>query len=303
MNSTVALRRLHSNCARRATYFLAMRSVLLRMPPSDMILVLVLPFVVLALYTFKQWEGIRKLQKQCDALAKTCAERGEKIEELETDILAINKKAADASQHSKSKEKLLSTKVVDGTNRLAKLQNDYDQLQAKYNRHLRVSQDELQALREHRDELQKLVESQAMELTAAREFTSMTDQVAAADVIRMVHDLNSTIYQAAMQLISVEPPAPSTTVTPSPDDLADAHNHSITAIGERLLHLAMTTGQEDETFPILAFQSAIAYVCSAAISSWVFGRGHEPQHELLNFTYGQIWASGRHISPIKSFFD
>ena len=282
-----------------------MRSVLLRVPRSDMILILALPvFAVLALYIFKQWDCIRTLQKQCDALGKTCAEQEEKIEKLETDISASAQEAADASNLSKTKERTLNSRVLAASNRMTKLQNDLDQLQARYTRDMRAAQDELQGLREVKDELQKLVEGQATELTAAREFTFMTDKVSAADVIRTVQDLNSTIYQAAMQLISIEPPAPSTTAAPpSAANLDEARNQSITAIGERLLHLAATTGQEDESFPILAFQSAITYVCASAISAWVFGRGREPQHEVLNFTYGHIWASGMRISPINNSFD
>jgi DNA repair exonuclease SbcCD ATPase subunit len=267
-----------------------------------MILILALPFIVLALYLFKQWERIRTLQKQCDALGKTCAEQAEKIEKLETDISASTKKATDVSHLSKNKEKALSNRITEAANRIAKLQNDQDQLQAKYTRDLRAAQDELQGLREVRDELQKLVESQAAELTTAREFTFMTDQVAAADVTRTVQDLNSTIYQTAMQLISIEAPTPSTTAA-STESLAEARYQSINAIGDRLLHLAATTGQEDESYPILAFQSAIASICASAISSWVFGRGYEPQHEVLNLTYGHIWASGMRISPINNCFD
>ena len=274
-----------------------MRSVLLGVPRSDMILILALPFVVLVLYIFKQWDHIRTLRKECEALGKTCAEQAEKIEKLETDISATTKKAADVSHLSKNKEKALNSKVAEAVNRIAKLQNDSDQFQAKYTRDMRAAQDELQGLRGRRDELQKLVESQAAELTTAREFTFMTDQVAAADVIRTVQDLNSSIYQTAMQLISLEAPAPSATAAPpSAENLAGAQFQSVTAIGERLLHLAATTGQNDESFPILAFQSAIAHICATAISSWVFGRSRGPQHEILNFTYGQIWAGGMRLS-------
>ena len=282
-----------------------MRSALLGVQRSVMILILALPFtIVLALYIFKQWEQIRTLQKQCDALGKTCAEQAEKIEKLDTDISASTKKVADVSHLSKNKEKALSNRVAEAANRIAKMQNDQDQLQAKYNRDLRAAQDELQGLRGVKDELQKLVESQAAELTTAREFTFMTDQVAAADVIRTVQDLNSTIYQTAMQLISIEAPAPSTTAAPpSTDTLAEARYQSINAIGNRLLHLAATIGQEDESYPILAFQTAIANICASAISSWVFGRGREPQHEVFNFTYGQIWASGMRNSPINNCVD
>ncbi len=183
--------------------------------------------------------------------------------------------------------------------RLTKLQNDFDQLQEKYSRELSVARDELQALREQRDELKKLVATQAVELAAARELTSMTDQVLAADVSRTVQALNFTIYQTAMQLISVGQPAPPTTLSASTADTerlqAQARNYSVNAIGERLLHLAQTIGKEDESFPILAFQSGIVQVCFTAISSWVFGRGREPLHESLNIAYEQIWASGTRL--------
>ncbi|KAF8326487.1 hypothetical protein F5887DRAFT_1289008 [Amanita rubescens] len=58
----------------------------------------------------------------------------------------------------------------------------------------------------------KLVDTQAIELTAAREFTFMTNQLSAAD----------------------------------------ARNISVNVIGERLLHLAQTVGKDDESCPILA---------------------------------------------------
>ena len=99
-----------------------------------------------------------------------------------------------------------------------------------------------------------------------------------------------------MQLISIEQPAPP---TPLPAPAAgterpqvQARIYSVSVMGERLLHLAQTVGQEDESFPIFAFQSGLAHVCFSAISSWVFGRGHEPQHEILNVAYEQIWANG-----------
>ena len=180
--------------------------------------------------------------------------------------------------------------------RLTQLQNDFDRLQEKYNRELRAAQDELQALREQRDELKKLVDMQAVELTAAREFTFITDQISATDVSRTVQDLNFTIYQTAVQLISIKQPAPPTALPAPAADTerrqVQARIYSVSVIGERLLHLAQTAGQEDETFPIFAFRSGIAHVCFSAISSWVFGRGHDPQHGILNLAYEQIWASG-----------
>ncbi|KAF8333708.1 hypothetical protein F5887DRAFT_921841 [Amanita rubescens] len=155
--------------------------------------------------------------------------------------------------------------------------NDFDRLQEEYNRELRAAQDELQALREQRDTLKKLVDTQAVELTAAREFTFITDQVSATD------------------LISIEQPAPPTALPASAADMerlqVQARIYSVSVIGERLLHLAQSVGQEDKSFPILAFQSGIIHVCFSAISSWVFGRGHEPQHGILNIAYEQIWAS------------
>ncbi|KAF8327362.1 hypothetical protein F5887DRAFT_173946 [Amanita rubescens] len=123
----------------------------------------------------------------------------------------------------------------------------------------------------------------------------MTDQVSAADVSWTVQELNSTIYQTAMQLISIEQPAPPTAPYASTADTENlyiqARDISINLIGERLLHLAQTAGKDNESFPILAFQSCITHVCFSAISSWVFGRGHEPQDEILNFAYEHIWAS------------
>ena len=192
--------------------------------------------------------------------------------------------------------------------RLTKLQNDFGQLQDKYSRESRAAQDEVRALRDEaqalRDEVQalrkqryglvKLVDTQAADLAAAREFTFMTDQVSAADVTRTVQDLNSAIYQTAMRLISIEQPAPPTSPSTSAVDMEDlsveARHCSVNAIGERLLHLVQTVRKDDKYFPILAIQSAIAHVCFSAISSWVFGHG--PQHKILNFAYEQIWATG-----------
>ncbi|KAF8333702.1 hypothetical protein F5887DRAFT_1259680 [Amanita rubescens] len=217
--------------------------------------------------------------------------------------------------------------------RLTKLQNGFDRLQEKSSRELRAAQDEfealreqtdelkglldtqaveltaaseftfmtdqaqaeLQALSEQTDELKRLVDTQAVGLTAAHEFTPMTDQVSAANVSRTVKDLNSTIYQTSIQLISIEQPAPATAPSASAADTERLHVqariYSVGVIGERLLHLAQTVGQEDESFPILAFQSGIAHVCFSAISSWVYGRGHETQNEILNLAYEQIWAN------------
>jgi hypothetical protein len=158
------------------------------------------------------------------------------------------------------------------------------------------AQAELQALREQTDELKRLVDTQAVGLTAAREFTSMIDQVSAANVSRTVKDLNSTIYQTSIQLISIKQPAsvaaPSASAADTERLHVQARIYSVSVIGERLLRLTQTVGQEDESLPILAFQSGIAHVCFSAISSWVYGRGHEPQNEILNVTYEQIWASG-----------
>ena len=176
--------------------------------------------------------------------------------------------------------------------RLTKLQNHFDGLQGKYSRDLSAAQDQLRAFREQRDKLKQLVDTQAVELTAAREFTFMTDQVSAADVIGTVQELNSAIYQIAMQLISIEKPAPSASTADTEDLHVQARNYSVNAIGERLLHFAQTVGKDDESFTILAFQSAITRVCSIAISSWIFWPGREPHHEILNVAYKQIRASG-----------
>ena len=263
-----------------------------------MIVLLVLPLVaVLVLYVFKQREHIRSLQNQCDSFSNTNREQEKKIDELKGDVASGNKKASDTARAYRTKETSWNTRTSEAQHRLTKLQNDFDRLQDKYSRDLRAAQDELQALREQRDELKKLVETQAVELTAAREFTFMTDQVSASDVSRTVQDLNSTIYQTAMQLISIEQPTPPTTPSVSPADMerlqVQARNYSVNAIGERLLRLAQTVGKDDESFPILAFQSGIAQVCFSAISSWVFGHGHElPQNEILTVAYEQIWASG-----------
>ncbi|KAF8333701.1 hypothetical protein F5887DRAFT_675143 [Amanita rubescens] len=255
--------------------------------------------VLILYYVLRQQQHIRSLQSQCDSFSNANREQESKIDELQGDVSSVKGRANDAARAFKTKENNWNTKATEGQRRITKLQNDLDRLQEKYSRELRAAQDELQALREQRDELKKLVETQAVELTAAREFTFMTDQVSAADVSRTVQDLNSAIYQTAMQLISIEQPTPATT-TPSASPAADmerlqvqARNNTVNVIGERLLHLAQTVGKEDESFPILAFQSAIAHVCFSVISSWVFGRGHEPQNEILNVTYEQIWASER----------
>ncbi len=240
-------------------------------------LVLLLFVAVLVLYyVLKQREHIRSLQSQCDSFSASNGEQERKIEELQGDVSSVKGRANDAARAFRTKETNWNTRATDGQRRLTKLQNDFDRLQEKYNRELKAAQDELQALREQRDELKKLVDTQAVELTAAREFTFMTDQVSAADVSRTVQDLNSTIYQTAMQLISIEQPTPPTNPSASSADMERLHtqarNYAINSIGERLLDLAQTVGKEDESFPILAFQSGIAQVCFSAISSWVFGR-------------------------------
>ncbi|KAF8333705.1 hypothetical protein F5887DRAFT_1286174 [Amanita rubescens] len=114
--------------------------------------------------------------------------------------------------------------------------NDFDLLQKEYNRELRAAQDELQALREQRDALKKLVDTQAVELTAAREFTFITDQVSATDVSRTIQELNSAIYQTAVQLISIEQPAPPTALPAPAADTerlqVQARIYSVSVIGE-----------------------------------------------------------------------
>ena len=248
-----------------------------------------LPAVVI----FKQWVLIQSIRQQCDGLGSSNAEHQDKVEKLQAELQAAKKKLTDTARQTRTRESAWNMKALEITNlkdRLVKLQTDYDQFQLRHVRETRAAQDELRITRTQRDELKKLVEEQATELTASREFTFMTDKVAAADVLRMVHDLNSAIYQTAMQLISIIPPESSSSGLNDKRLLADVRSRSIVAIGEPLLDLAISKGKDDESLSILAFHSALAFVCSSAISSWLYGQVHETN--ILKMVYEQIWVNG-----------
>ena len=70
----------------------------------------------------------------------------------------------------------------------------------------------------------------------------------------------------------------------------NAQAHSVSVIGER------TVGREDESFHILLSRVALP------ISPWVFGRGHESQHEILNVAYKQICNVGNSFDAVDKRF-
>ncbi|KAF8632104.1 hypothetical protein AX15_002036 [Amanita polypyramis BW_CC] len=246
-----------------------------------------------AAFIFKQWERIRTLKQRCDNLASSNVEQHEKVEKLQAELEATKKKATDSALNAKVKEDGWNTSALETLRLkgcLTKMQDDYEQLQMRYARETHANQDRLHTLQTQTEGLKKLLETQAVELTAAREFTFMTDRVSAADVTRTVEDLNSTIYQAAMQLISMIPPDSDDTSKVEDERLiAETRSRSVNAIGEQLLDVAISSAKDDETLSILAFQSGIAHVCSLAISSWAFGMVHES--EILKIVYEQIWAN------------
>ncbi|KAF8632105.1 hypothetical protein AX15_002037 [Amanita polypyramis BW_CC] len=123
-----------------------------------------------------------------------------------TVIRSVNSRRAEDELEATRRKACAAYENPGSFDHLAKMQNDYDQLHMRYAREARVTQDQSRVLRNEREELKKLLETQAVELTAAREFTFMMDKVAAAGVTRAVEDLNSMIYQTVLELICIIPP-------------------------------------------------------------------------------------------------
>ncbi|KAF8626058.1 hypothetical protein AX15_005103 [Amanita polypyramis BW_CC] len=205
------------------------------------------------------------------------------------DELEATRKAADSAHNAKALESALHMKTLEVSNlkdHLAKMQNNYDQLHMRYAREASVTQDQFRVLRNEREELKKLLETQAVELTAAREFTFMTDKVAAADVTRAVEDLNSMIYQTTLELMSIIPPDSNPSNLNYEQLFADTMPRAVNVIGEQLFSLIISRGKDDESLAVLALQSGLACVCSMAVSSWIFGNSHGSK--ILEIVYDQI---------------
>ncbi|KAK2464376.1 hypothetical protein APHAL10511_003523 [Amanita phalloides] len=238
--------------------------------------------------SFCQWENAKSLQGQCRGLTSANLEQQDRIAKLEAELSATTTKAADAARNVKH----INSKNQENVNRVTKLQTDFQQLQQKHTRESRMAHDEIHALRAQKEELKHLVDSQAAELTVAREFTFMTDQVSAADVVRTVSDLNSAIYQTAMQLISIIPAQESSGAAAAAvtDErlFLQARNEAVGSVGAQLLDLASAKAKDDESLAIVAFQSGLAHICYTAINSWMFGQ--VPESQVLKIVYEQIWV-------------
>ncbi|KAF8638103.1 hypothetical protein AX17_002443 [Amanita inopinata Kibby_2008] len=247
--------------------------------------------LVASVVIYKLYERIHALDKLCSSLDSSNTEQREQMEKLHAELDEMTEKVEAAARDAKTKQNAWSTRAVEITNlqtRLARSQNEHEQLKTRHTRDIQIAREEVRAVHSQKGEMKNLLDSQATELAAAREFTFMTDSVSAADVVRMVQELNSAIYQTTMQLVSIFP-LEAAEIPPADQQLnVEARGHAINAIGERLVKMLTSEGS-DESLLILAFQSGLAYISTLALSSWLYGMDREAR--FLKDVYQQIWTS------------
>ncbi|PFH47366.1 hypothetical protein AMATHDRAFT_6808 [Amanita thiersii Skay4041] len=245
---------------------------------------------VMGIFCFRLSSSKDELQESRDALLSNNAELEERVKELEAEVERTKQKAENAYRDERAKTTAQMAKAASEIkgfqDRATKLQNDNEHLKSKHSKEVQYLRDELGTANHKQVELRKLVDMQASELSTAREFTFMVDNVAAADITRIVQELNAANFQAAMQFLSILPLEAddgSDVDHQFIDQLRDRATH---AVGRRLIEIAAQSKETDESFLILAFQSVLAYICHSAITSWMYGSHNEAG--LLNATYERI---------------
>ena len=151
-------------------------------------------------------------------------------------------------------------------------------------------------------QVKDLLDSRSRALRAAQTFLTKADQIAGADVIKLVEQLNAEILQTAANMAEAfaieEKKINSEGKEQESDDarLATARTEEI--IGSRLTELLRTSEHHED--PILvqtAFQTGMAAYAHWMISSWCF-ESPEDEH-MLSEIYARVREAGKYADFLK----
>jgi len=155
---------------------------------------------------------------------------------------------------------------------------------------------EMRQLKGERQDMVVLLEQRTTELKGAEAFLTKTDTFSNADVIKMMEELNSEVFQTAALMSEGfkidEKIVDDEAKEHDSDEMQDALARTEEILGPRMTEMLRNAQHhEDPVLVQLGFQSALAAYVHWIISSWCF---ESPEDEnMLTEIYARVRESGR----------